>query len=123
MDMYNCRVRLGGNVLHDVPRTEISEKEIHLLRDLHGADAVFDMRKVATIVRDEADELMELAKTYGRPKVEACFKVKLDGFDTWMQRQREEADAAEARANEDKRAAERDAKTRTTEVKVGARQA
>lgn len=121
MDMFNCRVRLGGRVEHDVPRVEISEKEIHLLRAIHGSDAVFELRKVSTIARDETDEMMELAKIYGRPKVEECFRVKLDGFEAWMQKQRQEQDEAEAKANEERRAAEKAERTKSVEVKAQSR--
>lgn len=40
---YNCRVRLAGSLLNEVPKTGISAAEVHLLADQHGEDAIVDI--------------------------------------------------------------------------------
>jgi len=38
--LYDCKVRLQGSVLNEVPKSGVTAPEIELLRALHGADAV-----------------------------------------------------------------------------------
>ncbi len=97
MELFNCTVRLAGNVNHEVPRLNVTQREMQLLRDIHGADGVVNTKpaKQTTVERTDEEDLLLLAKQYGKARVEACFHVKLDNFDAWMQEQREAMDAAE----------------------------
>jgi hypothetical protein len=46
MKLYQCKVRLGGSVLNEVPKFNITPAEIMMLRLLHGGDdAVVDIRE------------------------------------------------------------------------------
>lgn len=91
--LYNCVVRLGGSLLHTVPKHRISGEEVRLLRHIHGDDAIAELKEIAAqtdILR--TDELCELADRYssdptkidGRKLVEKVFNTVLTDFDTWL---------------------------------------
>jgi hypothetical protein len=94
MKLFNCNVRLGGNLLHSVPKIGITEKELYLLRAIHGDDSIDNPRPAGEADIDERDHLFELARAYGRPLVEKTFQTVLTNFD--------EEDAREERAQERK---------------------
>jgi hypothetical protein len=87
MKLFNCQVRLAGNMLHSVPRYGISEREIRMLRSMHGDDAVVEVKEVGESDRSERDILNELAARYGRTRVEGLFGVSLDNFQEWLDSQ------------------------------------
>lgn len=64
MKLYSCRVRLHGNVLHEVKKTEVSAAEIKILRFLHGSDAVLDVTETGKANRTEAEERARLSEIY-----------------------------------------------------------
>ena len=73
MKFYNCQVRLGGSVLASVPKYNISDKEIHVLRNVHGDDAVVNIVEVKPENRNEKTEIEMLTTVYGAKAVEATF--------------------------------------------------
>lgn len=99
MKLLNCTVRLGGDLLHAVPKERISEREVMLLRHIHGSDAVVDLKQVGDIEIAAMDEYHRLARFYGVKKVEECFDVKLFNFQEWLENQlaAEEAQREERR--------------------------
>ena len=108
MEIYNCTVRLAGNIMQTVPRVNVTQREVNLLRAIHGADAIVDLKSVDIIelTRPELEELhMKLAREYGRAKVEKAFGIILDHFDEWLaSKQDEQANATEERiADSDRR--------------------
>lgn len=79
MKLYNCQVRLSGNVNHVVPKYACTEHEILILRTLHGNDAVVFIKQVGEDKdRTEKGEFSRLAAIYGQDKVESLFMIKLD---------------------------------------------
>ena len=91
--LYNCVVRLGGSLLHTVPKRHISGEEVRLLRHLHGDDAIVEIKEIAAQTETlRADELNDLADRYsqeptkfdGRKLIEKVFNVTLDSFDKWL---------------------------------------
>lgn len=93
MKLLNCTVRLGGDLLHAVPKERISEREVMLLRHIHGSDAVVDLKQVGEIEIAAMDEYHRLARFYGVKKVEECFDVKLFNFQEWLENQLAAEDA------------------------------
>ena len=75
---YNCMVRPGGHITHEVPKHGISAKEVQLLRMLHGNDAVFKIERVGEF-RDynETTEYQLLAMRYGDALISRAFSVDL----------------------------------------------
>ncbi len=91
--LYNCVVRLGGSLLHTVPKQRISGEEVRLLRHLHGDDAIAEIKEIAAVTETRrTDELCDLADRYssdptkidGRKLVEKVFNTVLADFDTWL---------------------------------------
>ena len=88
--VYNCVVRLGGSLLHTVPKERISGEEVRLLKAIHGDDAIANLKEIGHLdgwARD--DELNMLADRYsqepdkrdGRRLVEKVFGTLLTNFD------------------------------------------
>lgn len=84
MKLLNCTVRLGGGITHTVPKTRITELELRLLKAIHGADALVDLKQIGDIEISTKDEYRNLARQYGVKAVESCFDVKLDDFSEWL---------------------------------------
>ena len=65
MKYYNCRVRVGGNLNNEVPKSKISAAEVTVLREIHGFDAVVDLKEVSVSKkeqRSDKDERLYLAR-------------------------------------------------------------
>lgn len=75
--LYNCRVRLGGLTHHEVPKFAVTDKEIILLRTLHGIDAVVGIKSCGADSRTDQEELQRLAGFYGAEVVEKVFQYKM----------------------------------------------
>lgn len=101
MEFYNCRVRLAGQITHDVPRARVSQREVTLLRAIHGPDAIIELKAVDVVeyTRPQLEEhYMELAREYGRYRVEEALGVTLDRFEEWLTgKLDEQANATEER--------------------------
>lgn len=103
--VYNCVVRLGGSLLHTVPKERISGEEVRLLKAIHGDDAIANLKEIGHLdgwARD--DELNMLADRYsqepdkrdGRRLVEKVFGTLLTNFDAWLLAKEAEREAEEA---------------------------
>ena len=79
MKLYNCQVRLAGNLNHVVPKYAVTESEILVLRHLHGNDSVVHIKSIGEDKeRQDTAEYSRLAGIYGQDKIESLFMVKLD---------------------------------------------
>lgn len=78
MKLYDCAVRLAGNINHVVPKHGVTEYEIIALRHIHGNDAVVSIRSNGEADRNKKDDLIRLAGTYGKETIERLFKIPLD---------------------------------------------
>lgn len=108
--VFNCLVLLGGREYDKVPRLEVTEQEIKLLRAIHGHGSVLDVVAAGErMLPDGREALCHLARSYGLKRVEATFDVALHEYADWLERaitvelEREEqrlrdADAAPAAA-------------------------
>lgn len=65
---YSCKVRLQGNVLNEVPKTDVTAPEIEILRALHGSDAVVNIVEAGEAKRSDRDERARLVEIYANPK-------------------------------------------------------
>lgn len=77
MKIYNCRVRLAGLVHHEVPKFGITEKEVIVLRTVHGTDAVNGIKNAGEAKRTDEVEYQRLADFYGAELVQNIFKISL----------------------------------------------
>jgi len=80
MKQYNCRVRLKGDVGIEVPKQNVSEIEIHMLRAIHGPDAVVGIKMLAETNITQEDEIRRLGDIYTDKVVEAALGVKIMRF-------------------------------------------
>lgn len=70
MNFYSAKVRLAGDVRHEVHRINLSAPEVMVLRAIHGADAVVNIKKTGHWQTSHAGERDRLAMDYG-PKIVA----------------------------------------------------
>lgn len=67
MRTFSAKVRLSGSLYNEVPKTELTVPEIIVLRALHGADSVVDIRdNGAPISRTAEEERNRLELLYGK---------------------------------------------------------
>lgn len=71
--LYKCRVRLAGLVHHEVPKFGITDKEVAILRTIHGSDAVVGFKSDGETTRTESQEFERLAQIYGEGIVVKLF--------------------------------------------------
>lgn len=64
MKLYSCKVRLGGSVLNEVRKTDVTKAEISILRALHGTDAVSEVLPNGSVARDADEERTRLESIY-----------------------------------------------------------
>jgi hypothetical protein len=65
MEIYNCKVLVGGSRSNEVRKEAIPAAEIVLLRHIHGDDSVIDLAHVGTSDMSDAEVRDLLALTYG----------------------------------------------------------
>lgn len=73
MDIFTCKLRLGGSVLNEVPKINVSAPEVLVLRAIHGHDAVVDMRRTGGKHANHNEERERLSQVYGADKVLELF--------------------------------------------------
>lgn len=111
--VYNCEVRHGGNIEHSQFRERISDREIRVLRAIHGQDGVVNVADAGEKDINQREEAFELALRYsktsnprhGRALVERVLNISLEGFDKWLI-EREELAAMERKEKRDRAQAE-----------------
>jgi hypothetical protein len=59
--LYDCKVRLGGNVVNEVRKDKVTAAEVILMRAIHGDDAVIEIVEVGEDKRSDAEERERLA--------------------------------------------------------------
>jgi len=87
MKLYDCKVRLHGDVRDEVRKRNVTMGEIRMLQQIHGEDAVSEVTPLKTDalslhpdrkddLRTEAEERDRLAAAYGEKAVAQLFGVK-----------------------------------------------
>lgn len=64
MQVYSGKIRLSGSVLNEVRKETLTAPEIIVLREIHGNDAVVDIKATGTIKRTDAEERQRLYAQY-----------------------------------------------------------
>lgn len=69
MKLYDCKLRLAGNVMHEVFKGSVTAPEIEIFRFVHGEDAVVDIKEVDDVKRSSAEERSRLKQIYANPEM------------------------------------------------------
>lgn len=88
MRVYSGKVRLAGNVYHEVPKTGMTAAEVILLQHIHGDDALVALKPEGNLSCKDAFERNRLQEIYGEDKVKTVFGIsslplpqELSGFE------------------------------------------
>lgn len=80
MKLYNCIVRLQGDVKDEVAKSGVTSAEIKVLKNIHGGDAVHRVVRATdedgdarSVERTEAQERDRLSALYGEGKIISMF--------------------------------------------------
>ncbi len=94
---YDCELRHGGDLMHSMMKPGVSQREIRVLRAIHGEDAVVNVKEAGEKEINQREEAFELALRYsktsnprhGKALVERVLSIQLEGFDKWLQERAE----------------------------------
>lgn len=75
MQVYDCKVRLAGELKNEVAKFGCTAAEIMVLRHIHGQDSVVGLRKTVMDKRPHLQERQRLDDIYGRKATTAIFGV------------------------------------------------
>lgn len=64
MHLYSGKIRLGGSVLNEVRKDDLTAPEIYVLREIHGNDAVVDIKQTGVDKRSSVEERARLTTLY-----------------------------------------------------------
>lgn len=75
MKLYDCKVRVMGDVRDEVRKYGVTQAEITVLRRIHGDDAVSEITAAGNTDRSEHDERDRLNGSYGARTIDKIFGV------------------------------------------------
>jgi hypothetical protein len=99
MKVFNCIVNVSRDpktdqTLMTVPKENITENELALLRGIHGSKSVVAIKEVGEIDREQRTDLLMLARAYGDSNelepvtgpalIKKFFQVDLHEFGEWL---------------------------------------
>lgn len=97
VEIYNCELKHGATTttVHTIPKNGVTAREITLLRAMHGADSVLNIKPAGEREVDQKQELLLLARNYantqdpfsGKKLVERVFSVVLANYEQWIEEQ------------------------------------
>lgn len=73
MQLYDCKVRLGGNLVNEVPKARITAAEVLILQTIHGEAGVVGVQPRKMDKRAHDAERERLIQRYGAKIVTALF--------------------------------------------------
>jgi hypothetical protein len=65
--LYSCKLRLGGSVLNEIDKQDVTAPEIEMLRLLHGSDAVLHIRETGQVNRTDRQERARIEQLFASP--------------------------------------------------------
>jgi hypothetical protein len=65
--LYSCKLRIGGSVLNEIRKSDVTAPEIDVLRKLHGADAVLEIKETGEVQRSDRAERDRIEGIYASP--------------------------------------------------------
>lgn len=64
MEIANCEIRLGGDVLNSTIKQEVTPSELMLLKGIHGEDSIVNIEITGTVKRPYREEFERLKSIY-----------------------------------------------------------
>lgn len=64
MKLYSCKLRLAGAVTNEILKADITAAEIEVLREIHGADSVVDIKSTGENTHNSMQERARLKRIY-----------------------------------------------------------
>lgn len=106
IQLYRATLRHAGNIGIEIPVTGVSQREILLMRAIHGDDAVVKIEEDGKTIVDDRDEIFKLARKYPHPlgasasrmRVEKLLNISLHGYEEWLTRQIDTEDEARSKS-------------------------
>lgn len=77
MKLYDCKVRLQGEVKDEVRKYGVTAAEIKVLRRIHGDDAVLEIADNGAADRNEHEERERLEAVYGDKIISKIFGISV----------------------------------------------
>lgn len=109
MQIYDCIVRLAGDITNEVPKTDATAAEIIVLRHIHGGDAVIGIKKRHMDKRPHSVERDRLSLRYGFGITEHLFGATHNKLPVELNKDTEEQFAKQIEADEHRKALEEQA--------------
>lgn len=66
MEVANIMLALAGELGQTVPKAMVTPSEVAVLREIHGAESVFDIDPIGTVERSQRNERGRLVELYGQ---------------------------------------------------------
>lgn len=67
MKLFSCKLRLAGAVQNELWKTDVTAAEVDVLRELHGNDAVVEIKHTSDVERTDIAERARLRRIYANP--------------------------------------------------------
>ncbi|MBO4228015.1 hypothetical protein [Bradyrhizobium neotropicale] len=68
MKLYSCKLRLAGATTNEILKSDVTAAEIEVLRELHGIDAVVEIKEAGENAKTSAEERARLKRLYANPE-------------------------------------------------------
>ncbi len=65
--LYGCKLRLGGSVLNEVRKDDVTAAEIEMYRALHGSDAVLEIKATGEVKYSDREERERIVSIFANP--------------------------------------------------------
>ena len=65
--LYSCKLRLGGSVLNEIRKFDVTVPEIEVLKVLHGSDSVVDIKETGEVARSDREERARIENIFASP--------------------------------------------------------
>lgn len=65
--LYSCKLCIGGSLLNQIRKDELTAPEIEVLRVLHGSDAVLEIKETGKVDRSDRQERARIEQLYASP--------------------------------------------------------
>ena len=92
IELFDCILRHGGEMMLQIPVKKASAKELQMLRAIHGEDSVADIAPAGVDIVDMREHVFKLVRKYphaygpvaSRQRAEKLMNTSLHGYEEWL---------------------------------------